>query len=94
MIEFHDCTCCTAPGNGGKTDRYVWTQQLADLSINVPVPEGTKTKMLDVKITNTKLKVIFKKKIRLSMKEHHFVVACFVSTSVLTRMYFLFLYVL
>ena len=47
----------SAIGNGGKTDKYVWIQQLADLTVNVPVPEGTKTKMLDVKITNTKLYV-------------------------------------
>lgn len=44
-------------GNGGSTDKYVWTQQLADLTINVPVPEGTRSKFLDVQITNTKLKV-------------------------------------
>lgn len=45
------------PGNGGKTDKYVWTQTLSELTINIPVPAGTKTKMLDVQITNTKLKV-------------------------------------
>jgi hypothetical protein len=44
-------------GNGGRTDKYVWTQQLSDLSVSVPVPPGTKTKMLDVKITNTRLTV-------------------------------------
>jgi hypothetical protein len=49
---------CTAVGNGGKTDKYTWTQQLADLSVVVPVPPGTKTKMLDIKITNNRLKVI------------------------------------
>jgi len=44
-------------GNGGSTDSYVWIQQLADLTVNIPMPEGIKTKMLDIKITNTKLKV-------------------------------------
>ena len=46
-----------AVGNGGSTDRYTWTQQMSDLSVTVPVPAGTKTKMLDVKITNTRLMV-------------------------------------
>lgn len=46
-----------AIGNGGKTDKYVWTQQLADLNVVVPVPPGTKTKMLDIKISNNRLKV-------------------------------------
>jgi hypothetical protein len=50
-------TTSAAVGNGGKTDKYVWTQQLGDLSVSVPVPAGTKTKMLDVKITNTRLTV-------------------------------------
>lgn len=46
-----------AVGNGGRTDKYVWIQQLSDLTVNIPVPAGTKTKMLDIKITNTKLSV-------------------------------------
>mmetsp|Transcript_12892 Transcript_12892/g.17675 ORF Transcript_12892/g.17675 Transcript_12892/m.17675 type:complete len:329 (+) Transcript_12892:28-1014(+) len=45
------------PGNGGKTDHYVWTQTLSDLVVNVPMPAGIKTKMLDVQITNNRLKV-------------------------------------
>eukprot|EP01038_Epipyxis_sp_PR26KG_P015417 gene15417-20799_t len=44
-------------GNGGKTDKYVWTQTLSEVTVNVPVPAGTKTKMLDVKISNTSLSV-------------------------------------
>lgn len=47
-----------AAGNGGKTDKYVWTQTLADLAVNIPLPVGTKSKMLDVEIKNTKLKVL------------------------------------
>ena len=46
-----------ALGNGGRTDKYVWIQQLSDLTVNIPVPAGTKTKMLDIKITNTRLSV-------------------------------------
>ena len=45
------------PGNGGITDRYVWTQSLSEANITVKVPKGTKTKMLDIKISNHKLKV-------------------------------------
>lgn len=44
-------------GNGGKTDKYVWTQQLSDLTVNIPVGQGIKGKMLDVDFTNTKLRV-------------------------------------
>eukprot|EP00598_Pedospumella_elongata_P002858 CAMPEP_0184976310 /NCGR_PEP_ID=MMETSP1098-20130426/7296_1 /TAXON_ID=89044 /ORGANISM="Spumella elongata, Strain CCAP 955/1" /LENGTH=379 /DNA_ID=CAMNT_0027499157 /DNA_START=43 /DNA_END=1182 /DNA_ORIENTATION=- len=47
-------------GNGGRTDKYVWIQQLSDLTVNIPVPEGTKTKMLDVKLTNNRLSVAIK----------------------------------
>jgi hypothetical protein len=53
------CLSCTAIGNGGKTDKLVWTQSLSELTVNVPVPAGTKTKALDVVFTNTKLKVCF-----------------------------------
>mmetsp|Transcript_225 Transcript_225/g.282 ORF Transcript_225/g.282 Transcript_225/m.282 type:complete len:339 (+) Transcript_225:89-1105(+) len=44
-------------GNGGSTDRYRWTQALGDLMVIVPLPPGTKTKMLDVVFTNNKLKL-------------------------------------
>ena len=46
-----------APGNGGVTDRYVWTQELSELNVVVPVPLGTKIKTLDVEIKNKRLKV-------------------------------------
>jgi hypothetical protein len=36
-------------GNGMVLEKYSWTQQLADLEIVVPVPEGTRTKDLKVK---------------------------------------------
>lgn len=45
------------PGNGGKTDKFVWTQSLSELTVNIPMPPNTKAKMLDVSITNSKLKV-------------------------------------
>jgi hypothetical protein len=45
------------PGNGGRTDKYVWTQQLSELTVNVPVPAGTKGKQLDIDISNRRLRV-------------------------------------
>jgi hypothetical protein len=45
------------PGNGGRTDRYVWTQQLSEVTINCPMPPGTTSKMLDVDYSNKRLKV-------------------------------------
>jgi len=48
---------CTAPGNGGITDRYVWTQQLAELSVVVAVPIGTRSRELSVEIGKKRLKV-------------------------------------
>lgn len=45
------------PGNGMVLDKYSWTQQLADLQVNVPVPEGTKSRQVLVEIKNKRLKV-------------------------------------
>lgn len=47
-------------GNGGTTDKYVWTQTLSEVTVNVPLPAGTKAKMLNVDIQNKKLKVSIK----------------------------------
>lgn len=47
-------------GNGGTTDKYVWTQTLSEVTVNVPLPAGTKAKMLNVDIQNKKLKVAIK----------------------------------
>jgi len=44
-------------GNGGKTDKYVWVQTLSDLTMTIPVPLTTKSKMLDVNIGTKKIKV-------------------------------------
>jgi hypothetical protein len=44
-------------GNGGVTSRYVWTQTLSELTVNLKLPEGIKSKMLDVDIRNKHLKV-------------------------------------
>lgn len=37
-------------GNGGSTSRYVWTQTLEEVTVHVPLPEGLRSKDLDVKI--------------------------------------------
>lgn len=45
------------PGNGGRTDRFVWTQQLAEVSVSVPVPLGTRSRDLAVEIGKKRLRV-------------------------------------
>ncbi|GMF26102.1 unnamed protein product [Phytophthora lilii] len=44
-------------GNGGQTDKYVWTQTLQEAQVNFAVPEGTKSRQVDVEIRAGKLKV-------------------------------------
>ncbi|EEY68597.1 nuclear migration protein nudC, putative [Phytophthora infestans T30-4] len=44
-------------GNGGQTDKYVWTQTLQEAQINFAVPEGTKSRQVDVEIRAGKLRV-------------------------------------
>ncbi|RLN88851.1 hypothetical protein BBJ28_00011132 [Nothophytophthora sp. Chile5] len=44
-------------GNGGQTDKYVWTQTLQEAQVNFAVPAGTKSKQIDVDIRAGKLKV-------------------------------------
>ncbi|KAL7688224.1 putative CS domain, HSP20-like chaperone, NudC domain-containing protein [Plasmopara halstedii] len=44
-------------GNGGQTDKYVWTQTLQEAQVNFAVPEGTKSRQIDVDIRAKKLRV-------------------------------------
>lgn len=44
-------------GNGGETDRYVWTQTLADVTVVFKVPAGTKAKQVVCEIGAKTLKV-------------------------------------
>eukprot|EP00574_Skeletonema_japonicum_P004202 CAMPEP_0201728836 /NCGR_PEP_ID=MMETSP0593-20130828/17243_1 /ASSEMBLY_ACC=CAM_ASM_000672 /TAXON_ID=267983 /ORGANISM="Skeletonema japonicum, Strain CCMP2506" /LENGTH=392 /DNA_ID=CAMNT_0048221059 /DNA_START=38 /DNA_END=1216 /DNA_ORIENTATION=- len=37
-------------GNGGSTSRYVWTQTLEEVTVHIPIPNGTRAKDLHVKI--------------------------------------------
>ena len=45
-------------GNGYDFERYSWTQTLADATVSVPVPPGTKGRGCQVDITRCTLKVI------------------------------------
>lgn len=36
--------------NGGKTDRYTWSQEPKDLVVTIPLPAGIKAKQLEVKM--------------------------------------------
>lgn len=46
-----------AVGNGGRTEKYEWTQTLQELSVVVPVPEGSKSRDVVCDITKSKLRV-------------------------------------
>ena len=45
------------PGNGGRTEKYSWTQTLQEVSVSVPVPAGISSKMLNVKIQSKNIEV-------------------------------------
>jgi len=47
-------------GNGGTTEKYSWSQSLSEVTQNIFLPPGTKSKMLDVDIRNTSLKIKIK----------------------------------
>ncbi|KAL7453153.1 hypothetical protein ACHAWC_004830 [Mediolabrus comicus] len=44
-------------GNGGSTSRYVWTQTLEEVTVYIPLPNGTRAKDLNVKIDANSLSV-------------------------------------
>jgi hypothetical protein len=43
------------PGNGGRTDKYVWTQTLGEVNVRMPLPTGTRAKNLNVTLTPKKI---------------------------------------
>lgn len=43
-------------GHGGDHEKYSWTQQLSELEIEIPFPEGTKSRDLAIDIQKTTLK--------------------------------------
>mmetsp|Transcript_37221 Transcript_37221/g.83838 ORF Transcript_37221/g.83838 Transcript_37221/m.83838 type:complete len:365 (-) Transcript_37221:27-1121(-) len=55
-------------GNGGSTNRYVWVQTLEEVTVHVPLPEGTRGKDLDVKISAGKLSVKSKEGTKISFE--------------------------
>ena len=55
-------------GNGAITSRYVWTQTLSEVTVNIPVPDGTRGRDLNVKMGRTQLKVTIRDKQSSSMK--------------------------
>jgi hypothetical protein len=44
-------------GNGGKNDKYIWTQTLEELHLHIPVPDNIRAKDLNIKIEPTALLV-------------------------------------
>ena len=52
-------TVVLAVGNGGTTDKYVWTQTLGEVSLHVQLPIGFNKRLLEVNMKNTKLKALF-----------------------------------
>merc|ERR1711916_300047 len=47
-------------GNGGKTDKYVWTQTLSEVNVFVDLPLSTKGKDIKIKFTEKNLFVSVK----------------------------------
>lgn len=45
------------PGNGGITDRYIWTQTLNEVTVSIPVDDSVSKKDTDIKITQKGLYV-------------------------------------
>lgn len=43
-------------GNGGETDKYRWMQTLEEVTVNVFLPDGVTSKMLDVQIKANTIK--------------------------------------
>lgn len=46
--------------NGDQTDKYSWSQGVTEIVVQVPLPPGTKTKDLDVRIKSKHLYVALK----------------------------------
>ncbi|KAF8821142.1 nuclear movement family protein [Cardiosporidium cionae] len=49
-------------GNGGKTDKYIWSQTLSSVEVQILVPPGTNSSACDVLISGQKLRVGLKGK--------------------------------
>ena len=61
LVCFSASPSAAAPvGNGGITDKYTWTQTLAETTVSVALPAGTTAKMLNVTIEPDSLHVSLK----------------------------------
>jgi hypothetical protein len=49
-------------GNGSQTNRYSWTQTLSELDVRVPVPEGIKSRQMEVVMKKKHLRIAIKGK--------------------------------
>jgi len=49
-------------GNGGKTDRYVWTQTLYEVEMKIKIPADVYKKDLDISFQENKIRAKLKKK--------------------------------
>jgi len=46
--------------NGAALDKYSWSQNATEINVQIPIPEGTSAKQLDIKIDVKKLFVKIK----------------------------------
>ncbi|MES1920652.1 hypothetical protein MHBO_002303, partial [Bonamia ostreae] len=49
-------------GNGGKTDKYIWTQTLSETAVSLTFPKETRAKNLTVELQKSRLLVKLKNK--------------------------------
>lgn len=61
MINFYDfpVPCLAEPnsGNGLDLDNHSWIQSLQEVTVNIPVPQGTKSRFVTCEFKKTHLKV-------------------------------------
>lgn len=57
----HDSSISTY--NGAETEKYKWSQDLSDVTLQVPLPPGTKSKEISVKFESKHLKVTVKNEV-------------------------------
>jgi len=46
--------------NGDSTDNYDWSQTIQEITVQIPIPEGTNAKQMDIKIQAKRLFVKIK----------------------------------
>lgn len=46
--------------NGDSTEKYDWSQTIQEITVQIPIPEGTTSKMMDIKIQPKRLFVKIK----------------------------------